>query len=425
MKSDSRRDLQFQYNLLNLPEVVTDASGQVIKARYSYLADGTKLSVRDAQNDGLIYRGSFVYTVDGTAGSTGVTEKLESIAHDEGRFVALSASAGATTTQFIDTWHVRDHLGSVRTVLDITRDTSEVSDPTLAILEQNDYLPFGTRIDLNSLAYDQSNRYRFNGKEEQVTGNIGLTDYGARFYDSFLPRWTTPDPLAEKYYSISPYAFCNNNPVNFVDPDGRSTWVVANPDGTYTIEGGNLDDNDLNIYVVTYDEDGNMIIGESIGKTSSITSFYDGDKDDNNEIKGWKTGSVINPNDRSGLEFISELITTDPSLFEYMLRARKNKRYDFKVTNGTNTKVADIDIYRGMPIFKDVNGTVIYSSARDVGNIMAGFIAGKKGLSWGMSRLGFDGYQMLSDIRNKKWPRPEGTSTRNAQYLGWKIAVTR
>ena len=200
---------------------------------------------------------------------------------------------------------------------------------------------------------------------------------------------------------------------------------MANPDGTYTIEGGNLDDNDLNIYVVTYDEDGNMIIGESIGKTSSITSFYDGDKDDNNEIKGWKTGSVINPNDRSGLEFISELITTDPSLFEYMLRARKNKRYDFKVTNGTNTIVADIDIYRGMPIFKDVNGTVIYSSARDVGNIMAGFIAGKKGLSWGMSRLGFDGYQMLSDIRNKKWPRPEGTSTRNAQYLGWKIAVTR
>lgn len=91
---------------------------------------------------------------------------------------------------------------------------------------------------------------------------------------------------------------------------------MANPDGTYTIEGGNLDDNDLNIYVVTYDEDGNMIIGESIGKTSSITSFYDGDKDDNNEITGWKTGSVINPNDRSGWEFISELVITDPSLVE-------------------------------------------------------------------------------------------------------------
>ena len=45
-----------------------------------------------------------------------------------------------------------------------------------------------------------------------------------------MARWTTPDPLAEKYYGISPYAFCNNNPVNFVDPDGRFPdiiWDVA------------------------------------------------------------------------------------------------------------------------------------------------------------------------------------------------------
>ena len=98
LKQDNRRNLQFVYNLLNLPAVVTDASGQTVKARYSYLADGTKLSVRDAQNDGLSYRGSFVYLAAGTSGSTAVTEKLESIAHDEGRFVALYASAGATTT---------------------------------------------------------------------------------------------------------------------------------------------------------------------------------------------------------------------------------------------------------------------------------------------------------------------------------------
>ncbi|MBE6235657.1 MAG: RHS repeat-associated core domain-containing protein [Bacteroidales bacterium] len=257
LKSDSRRDLQFQYNLLNLPSVVTDASGQTVKVRYSYLADGTKLSVRDAQNDGLSYRGSFVYLADGTSSSTAVTEKLESIAHDDGRFVALSASAGATTTQFIDTWHVRDHLGSVRTVLDITRDTSEVSDPTLAILEQNDYLPFGTRIDLDSLAYDQSNRYRFNGKEEQVTGSLGLIDYGARLYDNLLPRWTTPAPLAEKYYSTSPYAFSNNNPVNFVDPDGEFPFL-ANFVGGFVSAG------------VEY---GSQVIGNIVSNGFSVESF--------------------------------------------------------------------------------------------------------------------------------------------------------
>ncbi len=226
IKTDSRRDLQFQYNLLNLPATVTDASGQTVKARYSYLADGTKLTVRDSQNDGLTYRGSFVYTADGTPGSTAVTENLESIAHDEGRFVALSPSSGTTTTQFIDTWHVRDYLGSVRTILDITQNETAVTDASAVILEQNDYLPFGTRVNLSAQAYDPANRYRFNGKEEQVTGNIGLIDYGARLYDSLLPRWTTQDPLAEKYYSTSPYAFCNNNPVNFVDPDGRKLYFA-------------------------------------------------------------------------------------------------------------------------------------------------------------------------------------------------------
>lgn len=46
-------------------------------------------------------------------------------------------------------------------------------------------------------------------------------DYGARWYDPILARFTTVDPLCEKYYSISPYAYCANNPVNAVDPDGR------------------------------------------------------------------------------------------------------------------------------------------------------------------------------------------------------------
>ena len=75
--------------------------------------------------------------------------------------------------------------------------------------------------------YLEDNRYRFNAKEEQVIGDIGLIDYGARFYDPLMARWTTPDPLAEKYYGISPYAFCNNNPVNFVDPDGEHPVVAG------------------------------------------------------------------------------------------------------------------------------------------------------------------------------------------------------
>jgi len=46
-------------------------------------------------------------------------------------------------------------------------------------------------------------------------------DYGARQYNPVLARWDRVDPLCEKYYSISPYAYCGNNPVNRVDKDGR------------------------------------------------------------------------------------------------------------------------------------------------------------------------------------------------------------
>ena len=286
LKTDSRRDLQFQYNLLNLPATVTDASGQTLKASYSYLADGTKLTVRDSQNDGLTYRGSFVYTADGTPGSTAVTENLESIAHDEGRFVALSPSSGTTTTQFIDTWHVRDYLGSVRTILDITQDETAVTDASAVILEQNDYLPFGTRVSLSAQAYDPSNRYRYNGKEEQVTGSVGLTDYGARLYDNSLPRWTTPDPLAEKYYGISPYAFCNNNPVNFVDPDGRD------PIYKRTLFGGvkQIGDDGKNgsvSYLVK------RSVARQVKKASKVGQYYKGDLSESDLVIHIPTGNIL------------------------------------------------------------------------------------------------------------------------------------
>jgi len=49
-------------------------------------------------------------------------------------------------------------------------------------------------------------------------------------YDPAVGRWLSPDPLAEKYYGISPYVFCGNNPANFIDPDGRD-WVESK-DGT-------------------------------------------------------------------------------------------------------------------------------------------------------------------------------------------------
>ena len=160
-----------------------------------------------------------------------------------------------------------------------------------------------------------------------------------------------------------------------------------------------------------------MVIGESIGRTTSITSFYNTDTDSEGNVIGWMKGSIINSMDKSGINFISTLMQKDPSLLGYMWNARNGMPYDFKTTNGFEEQIDGIDQYRGMPIVSDDNG-VIYTSARDIGNMMAGYVAGQKGLAWHIARVGFDGYQSISES-GLKWT-PEGASTQNAQLLGWK-----
>ena len=92
--------------------------------------------------------------------------------------------------------------------------------------------------------------YRFTGKELDRLNGLNMYDFGARWYDvAGVPMWTSVDPLAEKYYHVSPYVYCMNNSVNAFDPDGRSTWVTNQGNSIYKVIGGDLDDNDRNIYV--------------------------------------------------------------------------------------------------------------------------------------------------------------------------------
>ena len=80
------------------------------------------------------------------------------------------------------------------------------------------------------ITYDLSNNprdvYFTNGKELDRMHGLDTYDYGARQYDPVLCRWDRMDPLCEKYYGVSPYVYCENNPIVRIDKDGRF-WDTA------------------------------------------------------------------------------------------------------------------------------------------------------------------------------------------------------
>ena len=78
--------------------------------------------------------------------------------------------------------------------------------------------------------------------QEDYTGHVKdnstqLHYAGARYYSSAFGRWTTTDPLADKNFADSPYAYAVNNPLRYVDPTGRDTTVETESGDQLTIEG--------------------------------------------------------------------------------------------------------------------------------------------------------------------------------------------
>jgi RHS repeat-associated protein len=70
--------------------------------------------------------------------------------------------------------------------------------------------------------------YKFGENELERTYGLDWYDIHARQYDPVVPSWNKIDPLCENYYNTSPYAYCCNNPVNAIDPDGRNPVYSAN-----------------------------------------------------------------------------------------------------------------------------------------------------------------------------------------------------
>ena len=100
--------------------------------------------------------------------------------------------------------HHSDHLGSTSLITDLDGNV--------------EYIPYGeVFIEERNSAWNTP--YKFNAKE--LDEETGLYYYGARYYDPRTSVWLSADPLQEKYPGVSTYCYCMNNPLRYIDSDGR------------------------------------------------------------------------------------------------------------------------------------------------------------------------------------------------------------
>jgi len=224
------------YNHLNLPTQIIFTTGD--KIDYIYDATGQKKSkiITQGANQTITdYLDSYQYT----------NEVLKFFPHPEG-FVNVSTCIQCEQENqqiFNYVYNYTDHLGNIRVSYSLDK-----IDNVLKILEENHYYPFGLKhtnynsgnkdyVKENEIGYSPSEfgkkikqvspfdknvyKYKYNGKDYQDELGLNMYDYGARNYDPAIGRWMNIDPLAEKYTKLSPYTYALDNPVYFIDPDGK------------------------------------------------------------------------------------------------------------------------------------------------------------------------------------------------------------
>ena len=207
IKDLNKKITNIQYNCLHLPDRVEFENGSSIS--YLYDAAGIKLRV-----------------VHSTAGKTTTTDYCGSVIYENGNPKTILTEAGFVSLNDNKYhYYLQDHQGNNRVVADQNGNVEEV----------NHYYPFG-----GIFANTSSNQpYKYNGKEWDKEYGLNWYDYGARMYDPSLGRWHVVDPSSEKYYGVTPYAYCNNNPIKNIDLDGRDWYLYEATGQLYYNKGMN------------------------------------------------------------------------------------------------------------------------------------------------------------------------------------------
>ena len=238
----NKKITSISYTNKNLPHKIELSSGE--SHTYRYDASGRKLRLTHAYTEIPIFHPVFngISRLDTLKPiQTKVLDETDycgNIIYENGKLSKILTDEGFVS--FVNNtpiyyFYIKDHQGNNRLL----------TKSNVFYTKNYDYYAFGGIHNNNGESQDASSigpikptatisqNYLFGGKEIDRMNGLDWYDFGARAQDPLLGRFMSIDPLCEKYYSISPYVYCNNNPINLIDPNGMD-WYRNNKTLYYT-----------------------------------------------------------------------------------------------------------------------------------------------------------------------------------------------
>ncbi|WP_082994713.1 DUF6443 domain-containing protein [Aquimarina megaterium] len=199
--------VQYMYSGTNKKITQSFSAGETVKIRLKLDANGKGYKMRVLVNEINAANVSTGWYSAGDA-AEGNFEATYQIKQDAAKLnikLGLTSSIAAEEEIYLDD-------------ISVVQETEE----GIIVQQEKNYYPFGLQHEgYNFTVNGRKHNYGFGGKEEQSELGLEWLDFHARNYDASLGRWMNIDPMANKYYPISPYAYVANNPIMFIDPDGK------------------------------------------------------------------------------------------------------------------------------------------------------------------------------------------------------------
>ncbi|MBZ0202412.1 MAG: hypothetical protein K8I03_05285 [Ignavibacteria bacterium] len=399
-----------RYNVFMSQYWYDEAGNRIRKEKYQWILTGG--------SPDLEYTGQAEPVGEEESGSWVLVEATNYIRDIAGREIAIYSSntlqqwnmygldnVGNIKANGDKLYYLKDHLGTVRVVLDTIN----------TIVAGYDYDPWG--YPLSNRTYEASSsidqKYKFNSKqrdkESGVNGNNGYDYFGARYYDSRIGRWGGVEPLLTINLDISTYAYCRNNPIIFRDLHGLKEYYYL--DGSLAPIVYNTPGEDVYYYE---HENGNWEVTEATGifKILKGKTFFKGNSSSTGRMykdeklgKGrrYYSADIVEDFLIIGMKEIIDATSKKKylSIIEIMELSKEKQAFDFK----RHLDVALLYLF----------GNLVYNQ-QEAGNILWGMTISFYDVPFWEAKIGANLYKIAKDQQVDE-PNEEVSYERGYNYF--------